>query len=318
MCGLYYFWRKIILVMENFEETLLAWLRSSLTGDGHMETVVYRNSLLMVRITGTDFHLRGEWPSEPWHVFLQVHKGELRLTSNGERIGFDTPVYVDFLPSFNWEDVTLVGPYRVCFILVERSFFVEATVSMRNKITNGMIYFAQSPFTLLTEAERIRLQRLEDAMFTILQEEEDNLFVHELLQTMTCAWQYELWNIFFHKKDMTRASNMIHWNDVAAHFLYLAHTYCREQREVGWYAQQVGVSPDALSAALKRLYGKPTSTILTEMLLAEAKAYLRNSVFSVQNVAEILGFSDQSAFGKFFKRECGMSPSEYKKEIMER
>ena len=34
---------------------------------------------------------------------------------------------------------------------------------------------------------------------------------------------------------------------------------------------------------------------------------------SVQQVAEMLGFSDQSAFGKFFKRECGVSPAQYRK-----
>ena len=50
------------------------------------------------------------------------------------------------------------------------------------------------------------------------------------------------------------------------------------------------------------------------MLVREAKICLRNPSLSVQQVAEMLGFSDQSAFGKFFKRECGMSPVQYKKE----
>ena len=34
-------------------------------------------------------------------------------------------------------------------------------------------------------------------------------------------------------------------------------------------------------------------------------------------MAEMLGFSDQSAFGKFLKRECGVSPAQYKKEAGE-
>ena len=54
--------------------------------------------------------------------------------------------------------------------------------------------------------------------------------------------------------------------------------------------------------------------VLTAMLVREAKVCLRNPSLSVQQVAEMLGFSDQSAFGKFFKRECGMSPVQYKKE----
>ena len=97
-------------------------------------------------------------------------------------------------------------------------------------------------------------------------------------------------------------------------FFYLANTHCREQHEVGWYARQVGLSPDALSAALKRFCGKTAGAILTELLTEEAKVCLRNPSLSVQEVAEMLHFADQSAFGKFFKRQCGVSPMQYKKE----
>ena len=129
------------------------------------------------------------------------------------------------------------------------------------------------------------------------------MFLRELLQTMACAWQYELWNIFFRRLQTSRTE-----------FFYLAHTHCREQHEVGWYARQVGLSPDALSAALKRFCGKTAGAILTELLTEEAKVCLRNPSLSVQEVAEMLHFADQSAFGKFFKRQCGVSPMQYKKE----
>ena len=122
------------------------------------------------------------------------------------------------------------------------------------------------------------------------------MFLRELLQTMACAWQYELWNIFFRRLQTSRTA------------------HCREQHEVGWYARQVGLSPDALSAALKRFCGKTAGAILTELLTEEAKVCLRNPSLSVQEVAEMLHFADQSAFGKFFKRQCGVSPMQYKKE----
>lgn len=74
------------------------------------------------------------------------------------------------------------------------------------------------------------------------------------------------------------------------------------------------MSPDTLSAALKRLFGKTAGIILNELLVNEAKVCLNNQAFSVQEVAEMLGFADQSAFGKIFKRQCGMSPSEFRKQ----
>lgn len=302
--------------MENVTETMTARLRNALDADGHLESAAFGTSLQMVRLEGTDFRLGESLPSGRYHLLLQVHKGEVRLTANGERMGFDAPVYVDFIPGIHWRDLTLKGPFRACFVLVEQLFFMEATASMRGKISTGMMHFAQSPFTPLEETEWPRLQRLEESLFATLRETR-HLFARELLQTMLCAWQYEWWNIFLHHRQASRLESTEHWNDTAAHFLYLAHTHCRERHGVGWYAQQVGLSSDTLSAVSKRVYGKSASALLMELLVSEAKVCLRNSSLSLQEVAEMLGFSDQSAFGKFFKRQCGVSPAQYKKETEE-
>lgn len=179
-------------------------------------------------------------------------------------------MYVDFLSNARWTDVTFVGRYRACFVLVEEQFFMESTQQIRSKISEGMMRFVQSPFTPMNESENKRLQRLEEAMFDTLRDER-SMFLRELLQTMTCAWQYELWNIFFRRLQTSRTELNPHWGDAATQFFYLAHTHCREQHEVGWYARQVGLSPDALSAALKRFCGKTAGAILTELLTEEAK-----------------------------------------------
>lgn len=186
----------ILSNMDQFEDKISVWIRSGLSVDGKMEMATYGNSLLMARLAGTDFRLKENWLPYRWHVFLQVYEGELRLTVNADRLGFDAPVYVDFLSRFAWSDVTLAGRYRACIIVVEQEFFIEATQSIRTKVTDGVMYFSQSPFTSLKENEAIRLQLLEDVIFGTLREE-NNVFTRELLQTMTCAWQYELWNVFF-------------------------------------------------------------------------------------------------------------------------
>lgn len=297
-------------------ETLTAQLCKSLNGDGQLESASFGTSLQILRLEGTDFHFDEDLPTGRHHLFLQVHTGELRLTANGERMGFDAPVYVDFIPGIYWTDLMLKGPFRACFVLVDQLFFMEATASMRSKIATEMMHFAQSPFTPLEEADRMRLQRLEEILFTTLQETH-HLFAREFLLTMLCAWQYEGWDIFSRQRQTTRTDGVTHWNDTAAHFLYLAHIHCCERHGVGWYARQVGLSPDTLSAVLKRIYGKSASTILMELLLDKAKVCLRNPALSLQDVAELMGFSDQSAFGKFFKRQCGMSPAQYKKEMKE-
>ena len=66
---------------------------------------------------------------------------------------------------------------------------------------------------------------------------------------------------------------------------------------------------------MERLYGKTARSIIDELLLTEAKVALRNPGYSVQDVSDQLCFSDQSAFGKFFKRCFGVSPALFRREL---
>ena len=47
--------------------------------------------------------------------------------------------------------------------------------------------------------------QLEEAMMATLRDGR-SIFLRELLQTMTCAWQYELWNIFFRRTQPRNSS----------------------------------------------------------------------------------------------------------------
>ncbi|MBQ6305917.1 MAG: AraC family transcriptional regulator, partial [Bacteroidales bacterium] len=44
-----------------------------------------------------------------------------------------------------------------------------------------------------------------------------------------------------------------------------------------------------------------------------SKALLRSTEMSISQIADEMGFADQSLFGKYFKRVTGMSPKEYRK-----
>ena len=47
-------------------------------------------------------------------------------------------------------------------------------------------------------------------------------------------------------------------------------------------------------------------------MVLEAKTLLKYSDLSIQEIAYRLNFSTQSFFGKYFKHQTGMSPTEYK------
>ena len=62
-----------------------------------VDVASYDDNLAMAHIQGRTLRLKDPRVDEGPHLFLLVHQGELHLTVNGDRIGFEEPAYVDFL-----------------------------------------------------------------------------------------------------------------------------------------------------------------------------------------------------------------------------
>jgi AraC-like DNA-binding protein len=96
-------------------------------------------------------------------------------------------------------------------------------------------------------------------------------------------------------------------------FLQLLFDHAKEQHAVTFYAGKLFITPQYLSLILKELTGKSANKWIEDALIVEAKVLLKMPQTTVQQVADKLNFSDQSTFGKFFKKHIGLSPMEYRK-----
>jgi len=95
-------------------------------------------------------------------------------------------------------------------------------------------------------------------------------------------------------------------------FISLLTENFKSQRTVGFYASKLCVTPKYLSLLIKEVSGKSAADWIDSYVILEAKTLLRFSTMSIQEVAYTLNFSSQSFFGKYFKHQTGMSPSQYK------
>jgi AraC-like DNA-binding protein len=95
-------------------------------------------------------------------------------------------------------------------------------------------------------------------------------------------------------------------------FHSLLFRHFKQERSVRFYADQLFVTPKYLTETVKDVTGKSAGDWIDAAVTVEAQALLKNPSFTIQQVAHSLNFPDQSTFGKFFKKEVGMSPSEYR------
>lgn len=303
--------------MASLKDYALDWLGAETVRNGKIEWAFCEDEVMMVKLSGSCLTLGQKVPDKDHHVSMLITGGELHLTLNGDRMGFFAPAYIDFMPSNQWRNVVAEGNLEGYLLVVDRIFFWEVIADLRSKISEKMMIYSKSPFVALSKNEMAGLQKLSAVLFGLMSAGGENgIFLREQVKSVLRACQCELWNIVFRQEnplDMEQVS--YHWGEIVAGFLYLAHTYCRERHEVGWYCKQLGISSNALNASLKKRYGKTARNIIDDLLLAEAQVALRNPEYSVQNVSDLLFFSDQSSFGKFFKRCCGVSPALFRRRL---
>ncbi len=80
------------------------------------------------------------------------------------------------------------------------------------------------------------------------------------------------------------------------------------------FARSLAVHINYLNRAVKEVTGKPTSVHIAEHIVAEAKALLLFTDWSVADIAYSLGFEYPTYFNNYFKRLTGVTPKTIRKE----
>jgi AraC-like DNA-binding protein len=96
-------------------------------------------------------------------------------------------------------------------------------------------------------------------------------------------------------------------------FLNLLGSQASIQRSINYYASQLCITPGHLSAVVRRQSGQSVMQWVNRRFAMQAKLLLRHSDRTVADIAFDLRFENASFFTRFFRRETGLSPSEYRK-----
>lgn len=150
---------------------------------------------------------------------------------------------------------------------------------------------------------------------------EDNLSSINIMRSLLVALIYQI--IHFtssstpaqpeQKPDDSHQPRLSRKNYYVRDFMKLVSAHFREERSVNFYASKLYISPKYLSLIIKEATGYTATEWIDRYVTLEAKNLLRYSGRNVQQIAYDLNFHNQSAFGKYFKHQTGLSPSQFRK-----
>ena len=98
-------------------------------------------------------------------------------------------------------------------------------------------------------------------------------------------------------------------------FILLVYDNYKKEHNIEFYARELCISKTYLSRIIQKTTNRTANYFISAMLISEACRLLAFTNLTLQNIAEELYFSDQSAFGKFFKTKKGISPVKYRNSM---
>jgi AraC family transcriptional activator of pobA len=86
----------------------------------------------------------------------------------------------------------------------------------------------------------------------------------------------------------------------------------RTRLPVASYADAMGITTGQLTRLCHEAFGVSAIEAIDARSIHEAKRLLGYSTLSVKQIANELGFSDEAYFGRFFRKQTGLRPTEYR------
>ncbi|MCC1483829.1 helix-turn-helix domain-containing protein [Winogradskyella immobilis] len=101
--------------------------------------------------------------------------------------------------------------------------------------------------------------------------------------------------------------------DIIRRFNVLVEEHFKEKHQVSDYAAMLNKSPKTLSNLFKMYSDKTALAFINDRIITEARRLLLFSDKTSEQITYILGYNEPGHFSKFFKKQVGVSPTEFRK-----
>jgi len=269
-------------------------------------------------IAGGD-HIYYSSPRRPkYHLVIIILDGTLRMIINGDEHSFSKNTYVN-LPT--WADiyeieydesfhamVTATDKTVIEDIFRNRNPFPPDFRMSLNHSYGGSIFSDKDVKTLRTDISNL-ISSLKNRRHHFAEEVTYSYFYIMLTDMADMMWRRYSKGTPSHHTDMRRADTIL------KDFVTLLQENIETHTDIGFYAEMLCISKQYLSLIVKEKTMVPISTVISALRAEVAAGLLRNPDLSIQQIANRLSFSDQSSFGKFFRKHSGMSPLKYRQSL---
>lgn len=241
-----------------------------------------------------------------------LRKGKICLNAGLERYDIIAPAIITLGPSVIRSFSKKSEKIAIDIILFKESFLLEAHPDPF--FLAHCIFFETIGQYVLYPTGTI-VDRLEK-IYGLILSTESNTHLHQagIIRSYIFALIYEIDALHApHKTGLVTSKDGF---PLFEKYRQLIGLHYFKERKLDFYARLLHITPKSLSTAIKKQTGRPAGKWIDDTIILEAKVLLQNKMLTVSQVSSQLNFINQSVFGKFFKTATGLSPMEYRRNLI--
>lgn len=243
-------------------------------------------------------------------VFAICLKGHIRFSINLKEYFISSRNMVVLLPDQIVQQHERSDDFEAIFLGVSKQFIDDTIPGVQN-LLSAFFYVKEHPCTAITDEELNSLKEYHSILWKKVKIKE-HVYRKEVIQSLLLALFYDICNIFRRHQPIDGGKRS-RKEELFGSFMRVVMENYKQERSVGFYADKLCVTAKYLSLVAKNVSGKSAGDWIDEHVILEAKALLKSSNMTIQEIADALNFANQSFFGKYFKHHTGVSPKEYRK-----
>ena len=188
--------------------------------------------------------------------------------------------------------------------------FIYSLLPANHYGIGGHISLFENPVIPLCEGDALRFNN-DIEQLRLRRADIHHLFYDELIGSLALTMIYDLFD--FHAKLHGESTPTERTTNVVKRLLALLENgRAKRYREVGYYANELNVSPKYLSETVKRITGNSVMNLIDKYAVPVLIDFLKNSELTFTQISEEMNFSSLSYFSRYARKHLGMSATAYR------
>ena len=246
-----------------------------------------------------------------YYSFGMITSGSMKIQVMDEVSEMGPNTLMVYRPKETFQVIEIEQGTTGLFVLFTKEFIDAQMENIFTVMSNSFLSYGANVFFELSSKDRDAIQNVFNSIFFLLNNPTGNYW-DTMARNLTSALIFQ--TEFVLKKYIDQEQIHSSKDELTFKlFKNLIMQHFTEERSLKFYSEKMNTTPNQLGIIIKKVSGKSPGKMINTLLVNESKRLLRSTDDTVGMIADALKFADIYTFSKFFKRNIGYTPAQFRK-----